>query len=435
QLTGSGSHVLDRLTDRRSGSHVPPHPTEREGSIKETVEYIKSKIKYIESVERTINLFHCLNELNDNSLIEEVKTSLRSGTLSGECLEPEQCSALAFVLLMTEVLDIFDLKTYKTSVAGRLRLLTVIKNCRRAILDSCKVTKKSCEIVALALQLSNSPLRELDLSYNNLGDSGVERLCAGLKSPNCKLHRLGLSGCRITERGCASLASALRANPSHLRELDLSYNHPGDSGVTALSAGVEDSNCKLEKLVLRECSLTDDCCDDLASVLRSPQSKLRELELSNNDLQDSGVRALSAGLEDPHCKLQRLSLSGCQVRENGCASLASALRLNPSHLRELDLSYNHPGDSGVRALSAGLEDPSCKLEKLNVDHGGESRLKPGLRKYDCQLTLDPNTAERVLSLSEGDRKHQDALIHIHHKVGMLRHHGTSYTFAQNVWFK
>ncbi|KAI1886499.1 hypothetical protein AGOR_G00196380 [Albula goreensis] len=76
-----------------------------------------------------------------------------------------------------------------------------------------------------------------------------------------------------------------------------------------------------------------------------------------------------------------LRLSGCQVTERGCASLASALRSNPSHLRELDLSYNHPGDSGVRALSAVLEDPSCELEKLNVDHGGEIRLKAGPRKY------------------------------------------------------
>uniref|UniRef100_A0A674CD29 B30.2/SPRY domain-containing protein n=1 Tax=Salmo trutta TaxID=8032 RepID=A0A674CD29_SALTR len=97
-------------------------------------------------------------------------------------------------------------------------------------------------------------------------------------------------------------------------------------------------------------------------------------------------------------------LSGCLVTEEGCASLASALRSNPSHLRELDLSYNHPGDSGVRLLSAGLEDPHCRLEKLNVEHGGENTMKPGLRKYVCDLTLDLNTANRHLSLSEENRK-------------------------------
>ncbi|XP_062274627.1 ribonuclease inhibitor-like [Scomber scombrus] len=104
------------------------------------------------------------------------------------------------------------------------------------------------------------------------------------------------------------------------------------------------------------------------------------MDLSNNDLQDSGVKQLSAGLESPHCELETLSLSGCLITEEGCASLASALSSNPSHLRELDLSYNHPGDSGEKRLSAGLKDPHWRLDKLRMDHGGQQRLKPGLRK-------------------------------------------------------
>ncbi|XP_038582294.1 uncharacterized protein LOC119908581 [Micropterus salmoides] len=95
---------------------------------------------------------------------------------------------------------------------------------------------------------------------------------------------------------------------------------------------------------------------------------------------------------------------GCLITEEGCASLASALSSNPSHLRELDLSYNHPGDSGVKLLSAGLEDPHWRLDTLRVDHGGEQRLKPGLRKYFCELTLDTNAAHRNLKLSDNNRK-------------------------------
>ncbi|CAL8238771.1 unnamed protein product [Lota lota] len=92
------------------------------------------------------------------------------------------------------------------------------------------------------------------------------------------------------------------------------------------------------------------------------------------------------------------------VTQEGCASLASALSSNPSHLRELDLSYNHPGDSGVTLLSAGLEDQSWRLDTLRVEHGGVWRLKAALKKYACELTLDPNTAYRRLSLSEDNRK-------------------------------
>ncbi|XP_062293717.1 neoverrucotoxin subunit alpha-like [Scomber scombrus] len=97
------------------------------------------------------------------------------------------------------------------------------------------------------------------------------------------------------------------------------------------------------------------------------------------------------------------SLSGCLITEEGCASLTSALSSNSSHLRELDLSYNHPGDSGEKLLSAGLEDPHWKLDILWVDHGGEHRLKEGLKKYFCELTLDTNTVNGKLKLSDNNR--------------------------------
>ncbi|XP_062340829.1 NACHT, LRR and PYD domains-containing protein 3-like [Osmerus eperlanus] len=314
-------------------------------SHEKTVKYIKKNIRKNISPERCMNLFHCLNELNDHSLVEEIQHYLGSGSLSSEKkLSSTQWSALVFVLLTSEEkMDVFDLKLYSRSEEGLLRLLPVVKDSKTALLNDCNLSERCCE--ALASALPSSDMTQLDLSNNNLGHSGMKLLSAGLRNPLCKLETLRLSGCHITEEGCASLSSTLKST-----------------------------------------------------------SFLRHLELSNNDLKDAGIKLLSAGLGNPLCKLETLRLSGCLVTEEGCASLASALRSNPFHLRELDLSYNHPGEKGLNLLSAGLEDPHCRLEKLNVDHGGECWIKPGPRRYACELTLDPNTAYRDLSLSEENRK-------------------------------
>ncbi|KAL1277054.1 hypothetical protein QQF64_023727 [Cirrhinus molitorella] len=260
-------------------------------NMKDTADFIKQTIEVEESVERTINLFHCLSELKDD-FVEEIQKNLTSGKLSTQNLSSAEWSALVFVLLMSvETQEKFELKKYRRSDEALIRLLPVIKNTRRALLQCC--------------------------------------------------------------------------------------------------------------------NLTAECCECLSSALQSSNSVLIELDLSNNDLQDSGVKLLSDGLKSPNCTLEILRLSGCMVTEEGCLFVSSALSSNPSHLRELDLSYNHPGKSGVKLLSAKVNHPNYRLEKLNVDHGGEFRITVGIRKYACFLTLDPNTANTRLVLSEDNRMDVD----------------------------
>ncbi|XP_043118262.1 NACHT, LRR and PYD domains-containing protein 13-like [Puntigrus tetrazona] len=222
------------------------HKVNSSESIKKTTQYIKDKIKGVEhiSADRCINLFLCLLEMKDQTLYREIKDFVKSENHSVNQLSPSHCSTITYMLQMSEeVLDEFDLKKYKTSDEGRRRLIPAVLNCRKALLAYCNLTSLRCESLSSSLKSSNS-LRELDLSHNDLRDSGVKLLSEGLKSSQCQLNVLKLSGCMVTEEGCCFLASALSSNPSHLRELDLSYNHPGPSLVKLLS----DPNYRLEKL-------------------------------------------------------------------------------------------------------------------------------------------------------------------------------------------
>ncbi|XP_067114425.1 NLR family CARD domain-containing protein 3-like isoform X3 [Osmerus mordax] len=333
-------------------------------SHEETVKYIKEKIREDPSAERCMNLFHCLNELNDHSLVEEIQHYLSSGSLSSEKkLSSTQWSALVFLLLTSEEkMDVFDLKIYSRSEEGLLRLLPVVKDSKTALLNDCNLSARCCE--ALASALPSSDLTELDLSNNNLGDSGMKLLSAGLRNPLCKLETLRLSGCHITEEGCASLSSALNST-SFLRQLELSNNDLKDAAIKQLSAGLGNPLCKLETLRLSGCHIKEEGCASLASALKS-NPVLRELHLSKCDLQILDMKVLSSLQENPLCKLESLRLSDCQITEEGCASLGSALKSNPSLLRDLNLSNSDLTDSGMKLLSAGLGNPLCKLETLRL---------------------------------------------------------------------
>ncbi|XP_067231601.1 NLR family CARD domain-containing protein 3-like isoform X1 [Chanodichthys erythropterus] len=219
----------------------------------ETVQYIKQKIRKNRSPERSINLFHCLNELGDDSLMQEIQDFLTSGEIKETKLSSSQWSALVYVLLTSDQkVDVFDLKQFvgaqNTADEVLQKLLPVVKESRSVQLWDCGVTDKGCAALASALRSNPSHLRELDLTWNKLEVSGVKLLSDGLKDPHCKLEILRLIDCGVTDEGCAALSSALRSNPSHLRELYLSEHKLGDSGVKLLSDLKDDPHYKLETL-------------------------------------------------------------------------------------------------------------------------------------------------------------------------------------------
>uniref|UniRef100_A0A674NGK7 NACHT domain-containing protein n=1 Tax=Takifugu rubripes TaxID=31033 RepID=A0A674NGK7_TAKRU len=219
----------------------------------ETIQKVLNNLKEVNSDEispdRSINIFHCLMEMKDQSVHQEIQEFLKSGEISERRLSEIHCSALAYLLQMSEeVLDELNLQQYNTSEEGRRRLIPAVRNCRKFELSGSFLSKSHWEVVASAMTSNPSHLRELSLSRNQSLTDAVKLLSSAMMHPNCRLETLRLSGCRLSETSCDSVASALKSNLSHLRVLDLSYNTLQDSGVKRLCSGLESPNCKLETL-------------------------------------------------------------------------------------------------------------------------------------------------------------------------------------------
>ncbi|TTD92256.1 cAMP-regulated phosphoprotein 19-A [Bagarius yarrelli] len=152
--------------------------------------YIKDKIEKSPTECRFINLFHCLIELNDQTLIKEAQVILRKHCLPELKLSRVLWSALVFLLLNSEEeLEEFNLQRFGASDECLINIYPVFTACRKALLHKCNITKEGGIALSAALR-PTSYLKELSLSANDLGEPEQKLLSAIQKDENFALEKL-----------------------------------------------------------------------------------------------------------------------------------------------------------------------------------------------------------------------------------------------------
>uniref|UniRef100_A0A8C3RWK1 Uncharacterized protein n=1 Tax=Chelydra serpentina TaxID=8475 RepID=A0A8C3RWK1_CHESE len=317
-------------------------------------------------------------------------------------LSAVSCGFLSSALSTSQTLAELNLWGTKLGDSGVRLLCEGLRhpNCKlqKILLGSCSLTAACCGDLSAILSTSQT-LTVLALEDNKLGDSGVQLLCEGLKRPDCKLQKLILGYCDLTVACCGDLSSVLSTSQT-LTELGVMWNNLGDSGVQLLCEGLKHPNCYFTSVFgtgvtaagilclvlvplmagngakisrhkslyisgscrLSGCHFTAACCGDLASALSTNQT-LTELILGEKTMDNSGVKQLCEGLKHPNCKLQKLGLERRDFTAACCGELSSALSTSRT-LTQLDLRENKLEDSGVTLLCEGLRQPACNLQKL-----------------------------------------------------------------------
>ncbi|XP_032872735.1 NACHT, LRR and PYD domains-containing protein 12-like isoform X2 [Amblyraja radiata] len=241
---------------------------------------------------------HYLFESQNPALAQQTLGTVETHSFNGLGLTPIDCAVLSHVIRPCDTIKHLDLKLCRIQCEGIQRLGPALHTCQR-----------------------------LGLGNNYLGDSGVKPVSVALRNPDCKILTLWLEDVDLTDTGAKHFASALSTNYS-LTKLDLSGNNLGDSGVKLVSEALRNPDCKIQTLRLDNVGLTDSGAKYLASAL-STVCSLTKLNIGDNALGDSGVKLVSAALRSIDCKIQRLELERVGLTNSGAEDLVSALSTNP----------------------------------------------------------------------------------------------------------
>ncbi|MGH0173667.1 UNVERIFIED_CONTAM: hypothetical protein FKN15_075353 [Acipenser sinensis] len=331
---------------------------------------------------RTVNVVHCLQELQHVELARTVEESLHNGSLAGK-FTSVTCSVLAYLLQMSEEC------AEETNLSNCLNysivksLLPQLLYCNNLRLENNNFKDDVMDLLGSLLSAKDCHIQKISLAENSIGNKGAKAIGRSLMV-NRSLTALDLHSNNIGPKGAKALADAVKINQG-LVSLNLQNNFIGEEGAKA-AAEILQSNRNLCTLHLQKNSIGPEGVKRIAEALKNNRS-LKELMLSSNQLGDKGAIALAKALKQNH-SLTTLDLQSNSISNKGVTALTEALKHNRG-LIDLNLRENSIGVEGAKAIANALRENGT-LRNLdltaNLLHDEGAKAIAGAVKVNRSLT-------------------------------------------------
>jgi len=341
-------------------------------------------------------LYRLFEQISDNY------DQLSNVEIRYEGLEDDECTKLGLALSNNEFVEILDLTSNEISESGSSQIIRGLQHDTSHLsslnLSSNSIGLEGATAIGNLLRI-NTALRTLNLHECNIGNDGLVALSIGLGS-NTAIDKIVLSKNQLNDEvALAALGRALQT--SQVSILDLSLNKFGSQGVQSLDLH---RNSSIRTILLwgNEISISGGLF--MADALSSPYSQICNLNLRNNRIGDFGAESIAFGLEH-NTSLRKIWLSSNLIGDEGAIHLARAIRGHS--LQSIYLSNCSVGDDGAKAFAELLCDPATQLQVLDLyrnhigDLGGNALSKAMRQNVSIQdLNIASNRIHNLMALRQ-----------------------------------
>ena len=229
----------------------------------------------------------------------------------------------------------------------RMHLLNQEISSEKIILRECNITSDRFIYLLYKKYFDFSRLKQLNLSKNNLGDTGGAYVIFLVSKYGQSIEYLNISYNSIGKNTCELLIESLSNNNLRVPSISLSGNKIGDKIFSEIAIGIS-KNIYLTKLFIGDNNLGKISSVVIGSILKYDK-KIKLIDVSKNKFGDEIVGYILKGLI-VNSTLESLFLNDLGLTNRSFRSFATTLVINTT-LRQLFLERNKFNYKASRMLS------------------------------------------------------------------------------------